>query len=111
VVGNQHADSTLREMPHQFLDVGNRTRVDTGEGFVEQHERRPCRQRPGNFATPPLTARKSDGRAFAPARYGKFLEKLIELLKPLLLVGLDQLEHRHDILLDRQATENRGFLR
>ena len=28
-----------------------------------------------------------------------------------LRLGLDQLQHRHDVLLDRQAAEDRGFLR
>src|SRR5262245_27153937 len=38
VIGDQHADATLREMANQRANVVDRDRIDAGEGLVEQHE-------------------------------------------------------------------------
>ena len=38
-------------------------------------------------------------------------EQAVELILPALSVGLDQFEHRHDVLLDAETTKDRGLLR
>src|SRR6185312_7528735 len=37
MIGDQHADAAIGEMPHQRLDVADGDRVDAGERLVEQH--------------------------------------------------------------------------
>ena len=68
VVGDQHADAARGQVPHELLDVGNRNRVDAGEGLVEQHVgwagwRARGRSRDG-------AARRPKGRSTAPCAGG-----------------------------------------
>ncbi len=38
MIGDEHADAPLRQVPHQLLNIADGDRVDAGEGFVQQHE-------------------------------------------------------------------------
>ncbi len=49
--------------------------------------------------------------SFATVGDAELLQQLVELLAASLAVGLDELEHGHDVLLDGQAAEDRRFLR
>ena len=111
VVGDQHADAALGQVPDQLLDVSDGNRIDAGKGFVEQHEGGPAGQCPGDFHTPPLAARKRDRRRLAQMGHAELVEKRFQILRPLPAVGLDHLQHGADVVLHRQAAEDRGFLR
>src|SRR5262245_26384401 len=56
MIGDQHPDPAISQMPHERLDVSDRDRVDAGKRFVEQHVTRPGRQRPRDFHTSTLAA-------------------------------------------------------
>ena len=56
VVGNQDADASPFEVTHEVLDVADRDRVDAGEQFVQEHERRFAGKGPGDLASPPFAA-------------------------------------------------------
>ena len=47
-------------MPHGVLDFFDRPGVDAGERFVQQHERGPRRQGPGDLAPAPFATRQGD---------------------------------------------------
>src|ERR1700681_1900602 len=111
VIGNEYADSPLFQMPHQLLDVADRDRVDAGEGLVEQHEGGTRRKRPRDLHAPPLAARERDGGAATHANQIEFVKQRLELLVPALAVGLDDFQHRADIVLDAKPAKDRGFLR
>lgn len=55
VIGNQHADIALDQMPDNFLYLNDRNRVNPGKGFVEQDEIGLRGQSAGNLDAPPLT--------------------------------------------------------
>ena len=110
MIGDQNADSALLELAHELADVGDRDRVDSREGLIEQHDRWYRGQRPGDFAAPPLTARKRHCRRLTKARQAELVEQLFEAFSPRVAIGLGDLEHRNDILLDRHSAEDRGLL-
>src|SRR5215208_5524249 len=110
VVGDQHADAAAGETADEVLDVADGDRVDAGEGLVEEHEGRLAGQRPGDLAAPALAARERDRRRLAQPRDVELLEQGIELSLALLAVGLGDLEHAADVVLDVEAAEDRGLL-
>src|SRR5579862_6217488 len=57
MVRNQHSDSGAAQIGDDLLDVDHGQRVDAGERFIEQDERRRKDQRTRNFQTAALTAR------------------------------------------------------
>ena len=95
----------------QILDVADRDRIDAGERFVEQHVIRPRRQRARDLDAAPLAAGQRDRRRLAQARDVELVEQASSSASRFFLLGLDHFEHRADVLLDRQAAEDRGFLR
>jgi hypothetical protein len=86
--------------------------IDAGERLVEQHEGRPAGERPGDL---------DSGAARRPtAPIAAFLRRWVmwnsssrssSSRSRFLRVGLDHLQHRADVLLDREAAEDRGLLR
>ena len=111
VVGDQHADAARRQVVDQRLDVADGDRVDARERLVEQDERGAAGQRPGDFAAPAFTARQRNRRRFAQPSDPEFFQERVELLLAAAFVWLHQLQHGHDVLLDREPTEDRGLLR
>src|ERR1700677_255533 len=110
VVSDQDADAAALEMPHEILDIADRDRVDAGEGFVEQYERRFSCKSARDLATPPLAARQRYRGRLAQPRNVELFEQGIERRFARLSVGLVDLQHCPDVVLDVQAAENRGLL-
>src|SRR3954453_3783867 len=111
MVGNENADVALLELAHQLADIGDRNRVDAGEGLVEEHDLRLGRERWGYSAPPPLAARQCHRRSVAQRGQTEFAEQLLEPIATGVPVGLGDLEHGEDVLLDGEAAEDRRFLR
>lgn len=86
MVSDKNANTTASQMTHELLDVRNGNRVNTGEGFVEQHEIRARCQRTRDFQTTTFTTRKGDGRGLAQMRDMKFFKERVEFGSPLLAV-------------------------
>jgi hypothetical protein len=111
VVGDEDADVALLQLDDEVANVGDRDRIDAGEGLVEQHDRGVGGERPGDLAAPPFAARQRHGRRVAQMGDVELAEQLLEPLAPHRLVGLGHLEHRHDVLGDGEAAEDRRLLR
>ena len=65
VVGDQHADAAVLQMPHQIADFAHRDGIDAGQGFVQQDVGRMGRQGAGDFHPAALAARQRDRRRVA----------------------------------------------
>ena len=111
VVGDQDADALSRQIADHLTNVGDGQGVDAGEGFIQQHEGRLARERPGDLAAPPLAARQARGRGVAQVVDAQLFQQTAGLLGNGGLAGVMQLHHRHDVVLDRHAAEDRGLLR
>ena len=111
MVGDQHAEAARLEGAHEIADIADRQRVDARERFVEQHDRGLRRQRAGDFAPPPLAARKRHGGARAQPRQAEFVKQALEFRGARLIIGLDHFEHAIDVLFDRHPAKDAGFLR
>ena len=112
VVGDQHADAAILEVPDQVADLADRDRVDAGQRLVEQDEVRAAspgrgRSRPRR-RSPPDSASAGARRRWAMREFGQ--QRVEHLLAPV-AHRLDHLEHGADIVLDAQAAEDRGLLR
>src|SRR5690606_1432626 len=75
------------------------------------HEIGVGRQRPGDFQTPALAARKSDGRRLAQMCDVEFLEQFVEPVLTGLAALLPHFEDGPDVVLDRKAAKDRRLLR
>ena len=93
------------------LDVADGDRIDAGEGLVEQHEGGPAGQRARDLAAPPLAAGERDRRRLPQMRDVELLEQRVEVLLAPPAVRLDDLQHGADVVLHRQAAEDRRLLR
>ena len=111
MVGDQHADPARFQVLDEVADIADRERVDPGEGLVQQHDRWFGRQRAGDFAAAPLTAGQRHGRAGAQPRQAEFVEQAFEFGSARIGIRLDHFEHAVDVLLNRHAAKNAGFLR
>src|SRR5680860_641544 len=112
MVSYQHAYAAFRQMPDNTLDIHYRNRVDSGEGFVQQHESRLHRQRAGDFHAPPLTARQADTQITGDMSDLQFVEQ--PLLMPRALPAIKtatRLQHDHEIIRHRELAEHRRLLR
>ncbi len=98
-------------MTDERLDIGDRDRVDTGEGLVEQHEGGIGGQGAGNFQPSALAAGERDGRSLAKMRDREFFEQAAQLDILPAAIRLVQFEHGADVLLHRQAAKDRCLLR
>src|SRR6266576_2691152 len=61
MIGNQHANPRLSQIPDNFLEVLYRKRVDPRKRFVKKNKRRLQREGTGNFEPAAFTARKCVG--------------------------------------------------
>jgi hypothetical protein len=112
VVGDQDADAAVLEVLDDALDLADRNRVDAGEGFVEQHQLRPGRER----------ARDLDPASFAAGEAGadlvgdvfdlQFVHQSGEFaLAPGAVEVRAQFQHQAQVVGDAELAEHRGFLR
>src|SRR6266566_4510006 len=58
MIGNQHANPRLSQIPDNFLEVLYRKRVDPRKRFVKKNKRRLQREGTGNFEPAAFPARK-----------------------------------------------------
>src|SRR5690606_16346160 len=84
VIGDEHADSAGRQMLHKLLDVGHCDGVNTGEGFVQEHEVGLARKGAGDFEAATLTTGKRDGWRLSQVADVEFLKQRVEHLLALL---------------------------
>src|SRR5690606_29304659 len=61
MIGDEYADATLGQVPHQLLDVADGNGIYACERLVEQHVGRSAGEGAGDFAPPPLASREGDG--------------------------------------------------
>ena len=112
MVGNQYAYSPLAQVPNDPLNVQYRYRIDTRKWLVEKNELRLGCQGPGDFDPAPFTAGQADSRRVAHVADMQFLEQFLQVR---LAVSPSQvashLEDGLNVLGDRHAAKNRGFLR
>ena len=93
------------------MDLGDGDRVDPGEGLVQQHEARPCRERPGDLHPAPF----APGEVLA-ARVAQVLETegLHELHGPLAahrgVQVAPKLEDREQVPFHRELSKDGRFL-
>ena len=93
-------------MTHQLLNICNGNWVNTGKGFVQQHEIWPGRQSTGNFKATTLSPRQRKRRSFAQMGNVKFLKKRIELLSSCTPIFFDDFKDCLDVVFDRKSTKN-----
>mmetsp|Transcript_6384 Transcript_6384/g.26028 ORF Transcript_6384/g.26028 Transcript_6384/m.26028 type:complete len:371 (+) Transcript_6384:3-1115(+) len=117
VVRDQHADAARLQEADDALDLQHRDRVDARERLVQQDEARLRGQGPGDLDPAAFTAGQRRRRAVAQALDGQVVQQATQQFidarlaqGPAALVHL-QLQHRADVLLDRQLAEDRGLLR
>ena len=88
------------------MDVADRNGIDPGERFIQHQEMRPRDQRTGNFHTPALTARQSEGLVGPDVVQPKILESGLQTLASLVFAQIQQFENRQQVLLRRHASEH-----
>ena len=111
VVGHEHPDPSLTQLANEPVDLGYGDRVDPGEGFVQQHEARPCGERPGDLHPAPLAPRE-----VLAARVAQVLETegLHELHGPLAahrgVQAAAKLKDREQVPFHRELSKDGRFL-
>src|SRR5438309_6934130 len=111
VVGDQDADSAVAQSRDDLLDVGDRDRIDAGEGLVQQQVLGPGDQRPRDLQPPPFPARQRVGGVGRQRGQVELAEQLAGPLPALGGAEVERLEDRQEIFLHRQFPEDRRFLR
>ena len=111
MVGDDDADILVFERGDDRLDVLHGDRVDAGEGFVEQDERRIDRHGAGDLRAAALAARKLDAHAFAHLLQAELLDERLDALGLILLRETGHFEYGADVVLDAQPAEDRSLLR
>jgi hypothetical protein len=94
-----------------LLDLADGDRVDAGERLVEQHELRLEDERARHLDAAPLAAREGGTAQMSLACETEFLEQFVQPLAPDRRLVLHGLEDRVEIVRDREAPEDRRFLR
>src|SRR5690606_15205143 len=110
MVRDEYANPPLGQVANQLLNVSHGDGVDAGKWLVEEHVRGAAGKGAGDFTTAPLTARQGNRRRLPQPGDVELCQQAVEPFLALLPVRLDELEHGHDILLDGQTPEDRGFL-
>jgi len=110
VVGDDDADVLVLERRHDRLDVLHGDGVDAREGLVEQDERRVDGHRARDLRTAPFAARKLDAEALANLLQAELLDQRLDALGLVLLREIGHFEYGADVVLDRQAAEDRCLL-
>ena len=76
VIGHQHPDSSLLQVKHDLLNLGDGNRIDAGERLVEQDEPRRHDERPGNLCPPPFPPGQRKRRRLGQRRQAKLGQQL-----------------------------------
>src|SRR5207247_6958442 len=80
MIGNQHANSQIREVPDDPLKFLDGYRVNARERLVEENERRLQRERAGDFQPAALPARECVGFAGAHGFHPQLTDQLLQAL-------------------------------
>ena len=105
VIGDENADPAAFEMMNEKLDIADRDGIDSGEGFIEEHEGRSPRQGAGDFAAAAFPAGQRDGGCFAEPLDVKLFEQGFKFGGASFLVGLNDFQNRANIILDAETAE------
>ena len=111
VIGDEDADAAQAQLFDDALNVLHRDGVDPGKRFVEQDELWVRCQCPRNFRPPAFAAAQHVAVGLADLLQTEFADQLLE---PVFLLGFGQrlqFEDGHDVVLHRELSKNRGFLR
>src|SRR5437868_7503668 len=98
-------------MENDLLNIGDGNRVDAGERLVQQDEFRGNDERPCDFRPPALAARERVRWRLREGSQVQLREQLAQPRPPRSRVEAYRLENRQDVLFDREAAEDRRFLR
>ena len=94
-----------------MADLAHGDRVHPGEGFVKQQVFRFSRKAAGDFHAATLAAGQSHGRGAAQVGDGEFGQQFIQPGVAFGAVRDVNFQHGEDVVFDRQAPEDRHFLR
>ena len=111
VVGHEHSDPPLAQLADDPVNLGDGDRVDTGEGFVEQHEAGPRGKRPGDLDAAPFAPGKVLAACVAQVLETERLHELHGPMSALTRVEVAaQLEDGKEVLLHGELSKDGRFL-
>ena len=111
VVGDEHADVLLLELPHDILDVLHGDGVHTGERLVEHDEEGIDGQTAGYLRATAFAAGELVTQILTHLLQTEFVNEALQLFA-LILTGLARhLQHGGDVVLHRHLAKHRGLLR
>ena len=110
VVGDNYADILLLKGCHDALNILNGDRIHTRKRLVKEDKRRIDGNSSSNLCTATLTTRELITEAFAHFLQSELLDKFLKAMTLILLCVVCNLQHRADIILNAQATEDRCLL-
>ena len=88
MIGNQNPNTAVPKVANNLFDIGNRDRIDSSKGLVEQNKLWIRRQCAGNFNSSSLTAGQAHALAFRQMRNVKLAHQFFGSLNTLLAVEL-----------------------
>ena len=95
-----------------ILNIDHRDWIYTGKWLIEQDKFQFIGERTGNFYPSSFAARKRYSIVFTDMGDLKIFEQSFQLVQFLLAIEIfAQLQYRHDIVLYREISKYRGFLR
>ena len=110
MVGNQNAKAMTFQLGNQVANLAKGNRVDSGQWLIKQQKGWAGRQCTGNFQSASFTARQINRGSFAQMGNGKFGHQIFQQRVSFGFVAGLGFQHRTNILFDRQAAEDAGFL-
>ena len=111
VVGYEHADVPLLQLPNDILDVLHGDRIHAGEWFVEHDELRVDSQASGNLCPASLATAQLVAEILANLFEMELGDKAFEFLPLFLACLLRHLKHAADVVFHAHLAEDACFLR
>ena len=111
VVGDQDPDLHVPKIADQFLNIDDRDGVNAGEGLVEQHERWPERNGPGDLNPTSFSTREAVAIVGGLMADAELLEHLIHpLMAGIAVESRDGFQHREQVVPHRETAKDGRFL-
>ena len=110
MVGDEDADVTVFQFPHDKLDILHGDGIDTGKRLVEHDELRFDGQTTGNLRPSALTARQLITLVLAHLFQTEVCDEALQDLYLFFAGFTRHLQYGEDIVLHAHLTEHRGFL-
>src|SRR4030095_7996250 len=98
-------------MINNSLNIEDGNGVNSCERLVEQNEGRRKNERSRNLYSSPFTSRQRETMTFADMAQPQFFSQLLQARSPLLAGQGKRLEHRQDLLVNREFAKERRLLR